>query len=112
MLICLCNFTAYGKSVQKVPFYISNHRAVIEQYIVLKVMIKTPVIQIGCANGRNDTITYALFGMTEARSIFKNPHTAANQPTIIRAGHGIHGLLVRHTGGNYPHVHTPFCSQP
>ena len=112
MSICLCNFTAYGKSVQKVPFYISNHRAVIEQYIVLKVMIKTPVIQIGCANGCNDTITYALFGMTEARRIFKNPHTILNQIGIIGSGDGIDSFLIRYTGGDDSHVYTPFCSQP
>ena len=71
----VCNFLALGKQAFKIRFHLLHRFAVVKQHVVLKMMVKAPVIQIGGANGGHISVAEALLGMEEAGGIFKNPYS-------------------------------------
>ena len=80
---------AFFQRLRKIGPDICQHRCPVQIGSALEMVVKTPVVQVGGADGSDLSIAQALLGMTEAGSPFIDPDTLRSQTDVVRTGKGI-----------------------
>ena len=90
---------------QDVVLDLRHHRRQIKGDPALEVQVKAAEIDVGGAHHRGGVVRDKHLGVDEARRVLKDAHPRLQKLLVVGAGHHVDIPLVRHIGGDDPHVH-------